>query len=56
VLALIKDRSQLVNARAPQLVSAFAAFYDSLSPEQQQKLHDEVGKRLEHYHGYWQDE
>ena len=56
VLALIKARTQEVNARAPQVVSAFAAFYDSLTPEQQRQLHDEVTKRLEHYHGYWHDE
>jgi protein CpxP len=56
VLALIKARTQEVNARAPQVVSAFAAFYDSLTPEQQQQLHDEVTERMERYQGYWHDE
>jgi Spy/CpxP family protein refolding chaperone len=55
-LALIKDRTQEVNAKAPQVVSAFAAFYDSLTPEQQKKLHDEVTERMKRHHGYWDDE
>ena len=34
VLAQIKERTQDVNDKAPQVVSAFASFYDSLTPEQ----------------------
>ncbi len=55
-LALIKDRTQEVNDKAPQVVSAFAAFYDSLTPEQQKKLHNEVTERMKRHHGYWDDE
>ena len=55
-LALIKDRTREVNEKAPQVVSAFAAFYDSLTPEQQKKLHDEVTERMKRHHGYWDDE
>ena len=55
-LALVKDRTQEVNAKAPRVVSAFAAFYDSLTPEQQKKLHDEVNERMKRHHGYWDDE
>jgi protein CpxP len=56
VLAQIKERTQEVNDQAPRVVSAFAAFYDSLTPVQQKKLHDEVAERMEHHHGYWDDE
>jgi Spy/CpxP family protein refolding chaperone len=45
-----------VNDKAPQVVTAFAAFYDSLTPEQQKKLHDEFAERMERHHGYWHDE
>jgi len=56
VLALIKERTQQVNDNAPQVVAAFASFYDSLTPEQQRMLHDKVTERIEHYHRYWHDE
>jgi len=55
-LALIKDRTREVNDKAPQVVSAFAAFYDSLTPEQQKKLHNEVAERMKRHHSYWDDE
>ena len=56
VLALIKERTQDVNDKAPQVVSAFAGFYDSLTPEQQKKLREEVNERMEQHHGYWDDD
>jgi protein CpxP len=56
VLAQIKERTQEVNDKAPRVVSAFAAFYDSLTPEQQKKLHDVVTERMKQHHGYWDDE
>lgn len=56
VLTLIKEGTQEVDDKAPQVVNAFAAFYDSLTPEQQKKLHDEVTERMERHHGYWYDE
>ena len=55
-LALIRERTQEVNEKAPRVVSAFAAFYDSLTPEQQKKVHDEVTKQMKRHHGYWDDE
>ena len=55
-LTLIRDRTREVNEKAPQVVSAFAAFYDSLTPEQQKKVHDEVTKQMKRHHGYWDDE
>ena len=56
VLAMIKDRTQEVNNKAPQVVTAFAAFYDSLTPEQQKDLHDEILERMERHHDYWDAE
>jgi Spy/CpxP family protein refolding chaperone len=56
ILALIKKRTHEVNTIAPQVVSALATFYDSLTIEQQKKLHDEITERLERYQGYWHDE
>jgi len=56
ILALIKKRTQEVNTMAPQVVSALAAFYDSLTPAQQNKLHHEVTEGLKRYQGYWHDE
>ena len=55
-LALIKNRTQEVNDKAPQIVSAFAGFYDSLTPEQQKKLHDEITESIERHQRYWGDE
>ena len=55
-LALIKERTQEVNDKAPPVVADFAGLYDSLTPEQQKKLHDEVTERLKHRHRYWYDE
>jgi len=54
-LALIKERTQEVNDKAPPVVADFAGLYDSLTPEQQKKLHDEVIKRIEQHHRYWRD-
>ena len=56
VLALIKDRTQEVNDKAPPIVSAFAAFYDSLTTGQQKKLHDEIVERMQRHHSYWDDD
>lgn len=56
VLTLIRERTQEVNDKAPQVVTAFAGFYDSLTPEQQKKLHNEFSERMERHRGYWHDE
>lgn len=56
VLTLIKERTQEVNEKAPQIVAAFAAFYDSLKPEQQEKLRHKITEMMEHHHGYWSDD
>lgn len=51
-LKLVHDQTESVNQKAPQLVSAFAGFYDSLTPEQQTKLREKV-EEYRHDHGYW---
>jgi periplasmic protein CpxP/Spy len=56
VLAMVKERTQEVNDKAPQVVAAFAGFYDSLTPDQQKKLHDEIIERMKHHHDYWHDD
>ena len=56
VLAMIKERTQEVDDKAPRVVAAFASFYDSLTPEQQKTLRDKVAERMERYEGHWQDE
>jgi protein CpxP len=53
VLDMVKERTQEVNDKAPQVVAAFAAFYDSLTPVQQKTLHDEFTERMEKRHRYW---
>jgi protein CpxP len=56
VLAMVRERTQEVDDKAPKIVAAFADFYDSLAPDQQKKLHDEITERLEKRHGYWSDD
>jgi protein CpxP len=56
VLAMIKERTQEVNDKAPQVVAALADFFDSLTAEQKMKLHDEIIKRMKRDHEDWNDE
>jgi protein CpxP len=46
-LALVNERGDAIKAQAPQVIAAVAAFYDSLTPEQQQTLRTEIQKRME---------
>lgn len=55
-LAMVKERTQEVEDKAPQIVAAFAGFYDSLTPAQQKKLHEEFTERMERYQGHWHDQ
>ncbi len=43
--ALIDDKTQALRNGSPQTITALADFYDSLKPEQQQKLRDWMDKR-----------
>ena len=47
-LSLIGGHTAFVNDNAPQVVTAMAAFYDSLRPDQQQQLRDKIQR---HHHG-----
>jgi len=49
--ALIEGKTNAVREHAPALVTAFGDFYDSLRPEQQQKLRDFMARGR---HGRWQ--
>ncbi len=53
VLSLVQQRTQEVNDKAPQVVAALGNFYDTLSPEQRQKLRDEVRQHMEHRRHHW---
>jgi Spy/CpxP family protein refolding chaperone len=50
--ALIEGKTTALREHSPALVTAFGDFYDSLRPEQQQKLRDFM-QRGRHGHGYW---
>jgi Spy/CpxP family protein refolding chaperone len=50
--ALIEGKTAALREHSPALVSAFGEFYDSLRPEQQQKLRDFMQRR-HHGHGFW---
>lgn len=43
--AIIDEKTNAVRAGAPQVVAAAADFFDSLKPEQQQKLRDHLQRR-----------
>lgn len=56
VLAIIKERTREVDDKAPQVVSAFADFYDSLNPTQQKKLHDDIDSWMKRRDDYWRNQ
>ena len=43
--ALIDEKTNAIRAGSPQTIAALAEFYDSLKPEQQQKLREFMDKR-----------
>lgn len=49
-LALVDEKTNVMRSASPQTIDALAAFYDSLKPEQQQKLREFMNKRG---HGGW---
>ncbi|MEJ2553381.1 MAG: Spy/CpxP family protein refolding chaperone [Gammaproteobacteria bacterium] len=53
VLAMVRERTRDVNDKAPQVVAAFAKFYDSLTPQQQKKLHDDINEWMKRRDDYW---
>ena len=47
--ALVNEKTMAIQSKSPQTLTALAAFYDSLNPEQQQKLRD----MLESHRSWW---
>ncbi len=47
--ALVEEKTGAIREKSPEVIAAFAGFYDTLKPEQQQKLRDYLAKR----HGGW---
>jgi Spy/CpxP family protein refolding chaperone len=45
--SLVQQTSRDINDHAPEVIAALGDFYDSLTPEQQQKLRTEVKERME---------
>jgi periplasmic protein CpxP/Spy len=48
--ALVGEKTAAINAKSPEVIAAFGDFYDSLTPAQQAKIRDFMGKR---HHGGW---
>ncbi|WP_395699257.1 Spy/CpxP family protein refolding chaperone [Aquabacterium sp.] len=52
--ALVDGKTAALRDGAPAVITAFGDFYDSLRPEQQQKLRDFMARGREgHHHGFW---
>jgi len=51
-LELVEERTATINQKAPQVIAAFANFYDSLNPEQQTMLGDKMQEHKAHRH-HW---
>ncbi|MBI5255653.1 MAG: Spy/CpxP family protein refolding chaperone [Burkholderiales bacterium] len=50
---LIDAKTTAVREKSPALVTALGDFYDSLRPEQQQKLRDFMARGRHGRHGFW---
>lgn len=48
--ALVDGKTSAIREQAPSLITAFGDFYDSLRPEQQQKLRDYMNRGHGHRH------
>ncbi len=47
--ALVEEKTGAIRSKSPEVIGALAGFFDSLKPEQQQKLRDYIAK----HHGGW---
>lgn len=52
-ISMLKNKTQTLNEKAPQVVAALAGFYDSLSPEQQNILREKFNKKMDHKNNSW---
>lgn len=51
-LEMIRQKTQLINEKAPQAIASLAGFLDSLNEEQKTKLSEFAGRRKGHYYQY----
>lgn len=56
ILNHINQKTDTVREQAPTVVAALADFYDSLDAQQQAKIRDKVGKKLEHIKEHHHDD
>jgi len=49
--ALVREHLLAMQGQAPKLVDAFADFYDTLKPQQRNKLREHMNERFEHHQG-----
>jgi Spy/CpxP family protein refolding chaperone len=49
-LELVQQKTQMLNEKAPLVISSLAIFLDSLTPEQKQELQDFLEHRRKHHH------
>ncbi|MES2613280.1 MAG: Spy/CpxP family protein refolding chaperone [Pseudomonadota bacterium] len=50
--ALMEEKTRAVQTASPEVITAMANFYDSLNPEQQQKVREMMDKRGRHGGGW----
>ncbi len=53
ILSTLREKTQMINEKAPQIVVALAGFYDSLTPEQQKIMQEKFKGHLEHSKRSW---
>jgi Spy/CpxP family protein refolding chaperone len=49
-LEMIRLKTEMVNAKAPEVVASIAGFLDSLDDEQKQQLREHMNNRMHHRH------
>jgi protein CpxP len=47
--SLVESKTAAVRSKSPEVIAAMADFYDSLKPEQQQKVREFMSKRRHHW-------
>lgn len=50
VLALVQEKTAMVEARAPEVIAALAEFSDSLDASQKQEITDMLARKMDHHH------
>ena len=53
ILSVVREKTQKINEKAPQMMVALAGFYDSLTPEQQKIIKEKVEDHMEHSEHSW---